>query len=55
MLYIEHFSFDKISEPDPSVCRKRRNTVYGWAPDVRKIQAAEKDKVLVMEPFLNFT
>ncbi len=30
-------------------------TAYGWAPDVRKIQAAEKDKVLEMEPFLSFT
>jgi hypothetical protein len=29
-------------------------TAYGWAPDVRKIRAAEKDEVLEMEPFLSF-
>jgi hypothetical protein len=30
-------------------------TAYGWAPDVRKIRVAEKDKALEMEPFLTFT
>jgi hypothetical protein len=29
-------------------------TAYGWAPDIRKIRAAEKDEVLEMEPFLSF-
>ncbi len=29
-------------------------TAYGWAPDERKIRAAEKDEVLEMEPFLSF-
>lgn len=27
---------------------------YGWAPDIQKIRAAEKDEVLEMEPFLSF-
>lgn len=27
---------------------------YGWSPDVRKIRAAEKDKVVEMTPFLTF-
>lgn len=29
-------------------------TAYGWAPDVQKIRAADKDVVLEMEPFLSF-
>lgn len=29
-------------------------TAYGWAPDERKVRAAEKDEVLEMEPFLSF-
>jgi hypothetical protein len=29
-------------------------TAYGWAPDVRKTRAAEKDEVMEMEPFLSF-
>jgi NurA-like 5'-3' nuclease len=29
-------------------------TAYGWAPDIRKTRAAEKDEVLEMEPFLSF-
>ncbi|MEJ2473768.1 MAG: hypothetical protein P8Y74_07770, partial [Desulfobacterales bacterium] len=33
---------------------KQGITAYGWAPDVRKIRAAEKDEVLEMEPFLSF-
>ncbi|MFZ0243879.1 MAG: hypothetical protein WAL90_19720 [Desulfobacterales bacterium] len=30
-------------------------TAYGWAPDERKIRAAEEDEVLEMEPFISFT